>query len=208
MEEYIYIYIYIRYCTHNIFNFNKYFICIIFLFILLILQDQISRNLCVQIFGTSGGTSLPLISFFRRLISTSSMTPKRTQVMHVNKGHDKIIIAQSRHDAATGLMTRSKAKSTSSLSTKQISESVCLLKLIRTCDEHHHSSPRSLWGQRAIVLVARENSLQHYKALGINLLTLLPMATLALTHTLDRQLECQRRKTTPIIPSLVLLPSR
>ena len=31
------IYIYIWYCTHNIFNFNKYFICIIFLFILLIL---------------------------------------------------------------------------------------------------------------------------------------------------------------------------
>ena len=33
-------------------------------------------------------------------------------------------------------MTRSKAKSTSSLSTKQISESTCLLKLVRTRDEY------------------------------------------------------------------------
>ena len=33
-------------------------------------------------------------------------------------------------------MTRSKAKSTSSLSTKQISESTCLLKPIRTHNEH------------------------------------------------------------------------
>ena len=82
------------------------------------------------------GTSLPLISFVRRLISTSSMTPKRTQVMHVNKGNDKIVIAQSTHDAATGLMTRSKAKSTSSLSTKQTSESSCLLKPVRIHDEH------------------------------------------------------------------------
>ena len=52
------------------------------------------------------------------------MTPKRTQVVHVNKGNDKIVNAQSTHDAATGLMTRRKAKSTSSLSIKQISEYV------------------------------------------------------------------------------------
>ena len=64
------------------------------------------------------------------------MTPKRTQVVHVNKGNDKIIIAQSTHDAAMGPMTHSKAKSTSSLSTKQISEFACLLKSVRTCDEH------------------------------------------------------------------------
>ena len=82
------------------------------------------------------GTSLPLISFVRRLISTSSMTPKRTQVVHVNKGNDKIVIAQSTHDAAIGPMTRSKAKSTSSISTKQTSESACLLKQVRTRDEH------------------------------------------------------------------------
>ena len=75
-------------CTHNIFNFNKYFVCIIFLFVLLILQDQNLRNLCVQIFGTPYETSLPLISFVRRLISTTSMAPKRTQVMHINKGDD------------------------------------------------------------------------------------------------------------------------
>ena len=35
-------------CTHNIFNFNKYFFYIIFLFVLLILQDQILRNLYIQ----------------------------------------------------------------------------------------------------------------------------------------------------------------
>ena len=52
------------------------------------------------------------------------MTPKRTQVVHVNKGNDKIVNAQSTHDAATGPMTRRKAKSTSSLSIKQISEYV------------------------------------------------------------------------------------
>ena len=71
----------------------------------------------------------------------------------------------------------------------------------------NHSSPWSLWGQRAIVLVVGENSLQHYRTLGINLLTLLPMPTLALTHTPDRQLECQRRKTTPIVLTLLLLLS-
>ncbi|KAJ9702811.1 hypothetical protein PVL29_004514 [Vitis rotundifolia] len=64
------------------------------------------------------------------------MTPKRTQVVHVNKGNDKITIAQSTHDTATGPMTRSKAKSTSSISTKQTSESACLLKQVRTRDEH------------------------------------------------------------------------
>ncbi|KAJ9698757.1 hypothetical protein PVL29_007694 [Vitis rotundifolia] len=64
------------------------------------------------------------------------MTPKRTQVVHINKGNDKIVIAQSTHDTATGPMTRSKAKSTSSLSTKQTSESACLLKSIRTHDKH------------------------------------------------------------------------
>ena len=84
----------------------------------------------------SDGTSLSLISFVRRLISTSSMTLKRTQVVHVNKVSDKIVIAQSTHDTATGPIPRSKAKSTSSISTKQISESTCLLKLVRMCDEH------------------------------------------------------------------------
>ncbi|KAJ9690994.1 hypothetical protein PVL29_013252 [Vitis rotundifolia] len=64
------------------------------------------------------------------------MAPKRTQVVHVNKGNDKIVIAQSTHDTATGPMTSSKAKSTSSISTKQISEFVCLLKQVRTRDEH------------------------------------------------------------------------
>ena len=65
-----------------------------------------------------------------------SMVPKRTQVVHVNKGNDNIVIAQSTHNTATGPMTRNKAKSTSSLSTKQTSESVCLLKSVKMCDEH------------------------------------------------------------------------
>ena len=56
--------------------------------------------------------------------------------MHVNKGDDNIVIAQSTHDATTGPMTHSKAKSTSSLSTKQISEYAYVLKLVRTRDEH------------------------------------------------------------------------
>ena len=118
------------------FNVNKYFVRIIFLFVLLILQDQILRNLCVQIFGTPDGISLPLISFVIRLISTMLMTPKRNQVVHVNKGDDKIVITQSTHDVATGPMTRSKAKSISSLSTKQTSEFSCLLKPVRMHDEH------------------------------------------------------------------------
>ena len=56
--------------------------------------------------------------------------------MHVNKGSDKIVIVKSTHNTTMGPMTCSKAKSTSSLSTKQISESTCLLKPVRTCDEH------------------------------------------------------------------------
>ena len=103
---------------------------------MLILQHQNLRNLCVQISSTSGGTSLSLISFFRRLISTLSMAPKRTQVVHVNKGNNKIVITQSTHDTATSPMTHSKAKSTSSILTKQTSESACLLNPVRTRDEH------------------------------------------------------------------------
>ena len=64
------------------------------------------------------------------------MAPKKTQVVHVNKGNDKIVITQSTHDTATGPMTHSKAKSTSSISTKQTSEFACLLKQVRTRDEH------------------------------------------------------------------------
>ena len=67
--------------------------------------------------------------------------------MHVNKDSDKIVIVQSTHNAAMGPMTRSKAKSTSLPSTKQTSESTCLLKPIRTRDEHQScitlASPRA-----------------------------------------------------------------
>ncbi|KAJ9693467.1 hypothetical protein PVL29_012302 [Vitis rotundifolia] len=64
------------------------------------------------------------------------MAPKRTQVVHVNKCNDDLVITQSTHNAATGPMTRNKAKSTSSISTKQTSEFACLLKQVRTRDEH------------------------------------------------------------------------
>ena len=82
-----------------------------------------------------GGTSLSLMSFVRRLISCTSTAPKRTQVVHVNKGNDKIVIGQSAHNTATGPMNRSKAKSFL-LTTKQTSESACLLKPVRMHDEH------------------------------------------------------------------------
>ncbi|KAJ9678800.1 hypothetical protein PVL29_020866 [Vitis rotundifolia] len=77
------------------------------------------------------------------------MAPKRTQVVHVNKGNDKIVITQSTHDTATGPMTRSKAKSTSSISTKQISESACLLKQVRTHDEHQPFITLVSWGAKS-----------------------------------------------------------
>ena len=64
------------------------------------------------------------------------MAPKRTQIVHVNKGNDKIVSVQSTHDTAMGPMTHSKTKSTSSLSTKQTSEPACLLKPVRMRDEH------------------------------------------------------------------------
>ena len=92
--------------------------------------------MCVQISGMPSGTSLPLISFVRRLIIITSMESKRTQVVHVNKGSDTIVIVQSTHNTATGPMTHSKTKSTSSLSTKQISKPAYLLKPVRTCDEN------------------------------------------------------------------------
>ena len=79
---------------------------------------RLLRNLCIQISGMLDGMSLSLISFVRRLITITSMASKRTQVVHVNKGSDKIVIVQSTLNIATGPMTRSKTKSTSSLSTK------------------------------------------------------------------------------------------
>ena len=64
------------------------------------------------------------------------MTSKRIQVVHVKKDSDKIVIAQLTHNTAMSHMNRSKAKSAFSPSTKQTSESTCLLKLVRTRDEH------------------------------------------------------------------------
>ena len=122
-------------CTHNILNFNKYFVCIIFLFVLLILQNF--DEICVYKFLARPMGPLYLSSLLiKRLISTTSIAPKRAQIVHATKGNGKIIIAQSTHDIVTTLMTCSKAKLTSSLSTKQTSEFACLLKSVRMHDEH------------------------------------------------------------------------
>ena len=59
-----------------------------------------------------------------------------SQVVHVNKGNDNIVIVQSTHNTASRPMTCSKAKSTFSLSTKQTSEFPCSLKPVRMLDEH------------------------------------------------------------------------
>ena len=93
-------------CTHNILISINILFVLFFYFVLLILQEF----WCIQISGMPGGTSLPLISFVRILVYITSIAPKRTQVVHVNKGDDNIVIAQSTHDAIMGPMTRSKAK--------------------------------------------------------------------------------------------------
>ena len=128
--------------------------------------------------------------------------------MHVNKANDKIIIAQSTHDIATGPMTHSKAKSTFSLSIKQTSEFACLLKLVRTHDEHLPLITLVSLGTKSHSPHSREKLPSVLKDFGDKSPCLLPMPTPTLAHTLDHQLECQIRKTTPIVLALLLLPSR
>ena len=62
----------------------------------------------------------------KKLITTKTMTLKNILVMHVNKGNDKIVIAQSTHNTFIDLITCSKAKLTTTLSAKQASESIRL----------------------------------------------------------------------------------
>lgn len=53
-----------------------------------------------------------LISFVKKLITTKTMTFKNTQVAHVNKGDDKIVITQATNSTSKSPMTSSKEKST------------------------------------------------------------------------------------------------
>ncbi|KAJ9709214.1 hypothetical protein PVL29_000927 [Vitis rotundifolia] len=48
-----------------------------------------------------GGTFLPFIFFTNKMITTKTMTSKKIQVAHVNKGDDKIVITQSTHSTST-----------------------------------------------------------------------------------------------------------
>ena len=95
-----------------------------FIFVLLILQDLYEIYAYKFVAHLVG----PLISIVRKVIITTLMASKKIQVVHVNKDNDKIVITQSTHNTTMGPMTRSKAKSISSPSTKQTSESTCLLK--------------------------------------------------------------------------------
>ena len=87
-------------------------------------------------FGTLGGTSLPLISSAKKVNTTKTMTSKMSQVAHVNKRDDKIVITQVTHSTYTGLMTHRKAKLTTILSVKLASEHTRLLKTVGTHDSY------------------------------------------------------------------------
>ena len=78
-----------------------------------------------------------------------SMTSKRIQVVHVNKSSDKIVIAQATHNTAMGPMTRSKVKWTSSPSIKQTCDFTCLLKPVRTHDEHQPCNTLAFLGTKS-----------------------------------------------------------
>ena len=87
--------------------------------------------------------------------------------MHVNKGNDKIIIAQLTHDISMAPMIRRKEKSTFSLSRKQISESACLLKPVRTCDEHQPFITLESLGVKSHSLRSREKFPSVLKDFGV-----------------------------------------
>ena len=67
-------------------------------------------------------TTLPLISFSKKVITSKTMTSKKTQAMHVNKGDDNIFITQSTHNISMGLVTHKKIKLTIVHSEKLASE--------------------------------------------------------------------------------------
>lgn len=99
------------------------------IFLLFCLHCRTSRNLFVKIFDMLGGTSLSLISYAKNVITTKTITSKKAQATHANKGDDhKIVITQSTHSTSTSLMTCSKVKSTTALSVKLESEHTHLPK--------------------------------------------------------------------------------
>lgn len=89
--------------------------------------------MCVQIFGTLDGTSLSLIYFVKKLITTKI---KNTQAAHVKKGDDKIFITQATHSTFMDPTTCSKAKSTTAPSKKLASKHTRLLKTTSTHDSY------------------------------------------------------------------------
>ena len=113
------------------------------IFLLFCLYCRTSQNLCIQISSTPSGTSLSLIFFTKKLITPKTVTSKETQATHVNKGDGNIVITQSTHNTCMGPMTRSKAKSTTTPSTKLASKHTHLLKSVGTCKQlptaHHFS---------------------------------------------------------------------
>ena len=128
--------------------------------------------------------------------------------MHVNKGNDKIVIAQSTHDATTGPMTRSKAKSTSSLLTKQTSESVCLLKLIRMHDEHQPLITLASLGAMSHSPRSRGRLPSTLGDFGDKSHCSVTDANSSTDSHSGLPTRMSKRKTTPIIPTLLLLLSR
>ena len=70
------------------------------------------------------------------MITTKTMTFKKAQATHVDKGNDKIDITQLTYNTSMGTMTHSKAKSTIALSTKLESENTHLLKTMGTHDSY------------------------------------------------------------------------
>ena len=79
--------------------------------------------------------SLPLISFAKKLVTAKMMTYKKIETTYVNKGNDKIVIAQLTHNTSIGPITCVKAKSIAP-SAKLANEHTRLLKLTRTCDNY------------------------------------------------------------------------
>lgn len=92
--------------------------------------------MCVQIFGTLDGTSLSLIYFVKKLITTKTVTFKNTQAAHVKKGDDKIVITQATHSTFMGPTTCSKEKSTIAHLKKLASKHTHLLKTTGTHDSY------------------------------------------------------------------------
>ena len=192
--------------SHN-FNFNKIFVGIIFSYYFVNFVGLL-WNLCVQISGPPGVTSLPFISFIRRLITTTLMTSKKTQVAYVNKGSDKIVIIQSTHNNAMGPMTHSKEKSTYSLSKKKKkSEPICLLKPVRTHDRHKPFITLAFLGAKGHSPHSRRKLPSTLKNFGNKSPYPITDANSNTDSHSRSPLKWQRRITTPIIPNLLLLYS-